>query len=291
MVALALMMESRWIRSPHHRWLFRRIAIRRQSEALKSPEMGRRPHLQCGRRVVAPVERYLDGEEDPLRRRPLSNSNVVFDSDSNATVLALRTRNLRQSLLSCYGLVGAPITRKRSTSLRRHAVASSNPSLPLWFGLLQEQGREATGLTPSFLIGADMSASKMALDADTAYYKLCALLESFCAAPAGYHVVISPCSVHGQPIAALYEPEERKPDCETVLDHGGNATALYADRNYFAAKRTTLELLTAGLWRIFEEPLTAGEYSYRNERYCALDDTEGQFISRVRKRLDMPADQ
>ena len=136
-----------------------------------------------------------------------------------------------------------------------------------------------------------MSASKTAQDADTVYYKFCALLESFCTAPAGYHVVISPCSVHGQPIAALYEPEEKKPDCETVLDHGGNATALYADRNYFAAKRTTLESLTAGLWRIFEEPLTAGEYSFRNEKYCALDETESQFISRVRERLDAPEDQ
>jgi hypothetical protein len=172
--------------------------------------------------------------------------------------------------------------------LQQDSRPAATPCLPLWFALLEEKGKTATGLTPSYLIGAQLHEFSTALDADTAYRELCSLLEAFSAAPQGYHVVISRCTAHGQPIAALYRTKTGRPPGEAVLDHHGTVTTLHADRGYFATKHTTLNSLAAGLWRIFQGPLTAGEYSYRDKTYCALDDSEGTAISRVKKRLAPP---
>ncbi len=62
---------------------------------------------------------------------------------------------------------------------------SANPTRPLWFYLLEEQGKEAWGLTPSYLIGAELPNRDTTLDADAAYARLCSLLESFSSAPRG----------------------------------------------------------------------------------------------------------
>jgi hypothetical protein len=170
-------------------------------------------------------------------------------------------------------------------TLQQDSRPPATPSLPLCLALLEEKGKTATGLTPSYLIGAQLHDLSTVLDADTAYRELCSLLEAFSAAPQGYHVVISRCTVHGQPIAALYRMKAGRPFGEAILDHHGTATPLHADRGYFATKQTTLNSLTAGLWRSFQGPLTAAEYSYRDKTYCAFDDTEQIAISRVKERL------
>lgn len=170
-------------------------------------------------------------------------------------------------------------------SLQQNSRPAAGPSVPLWFALLEEQGKAATGLTPSYLIGARLHECNTMMDADSAYRELCSLPEAFSAAPHGYHVVISRCTVHDQPIAALYRMKAGQTAGEAVLDHHGTATTLHADRGYFATKQTTLNTLTAGLWGIFQGPLTAGEYSYRDKMYCAFNDTERIAISRMKERL------
>jgi hypothetical protein len=122
------------------------------------------------------------------------------------------------------------------------------------------------------------------LDANIAFRELCSILEAFSAAPEGYHVAISRCTVHGQPIAALYRKKAGLPATEAVVDHHGSATTLHADREYFATKQTTLNSLADGLWKVFQGPLTAGEYSYRDKTYCAFNDTEWIAISRMKER-------
>ena len=161
-----------------------------------------------------------------------------------------------------------------------------NSSRPLWFYLLEEQGKHAWGLTPSYLIGAEMQNPETLLDVGAAYGKLCSLLESFSTAPEGYLVVISPCNIHGQPIAGLYALDEAKPDCEAVINHRGKHTTLYADRGYFAAEKRTFDSLTTVLWKIFESHLTAGEYSYGAKGYSAFSNADRQSIARSKERLE-----
>lgn len=165
-------------------------------------------------------------------------------------------------------------------------AAMNDHTLPYWFSLLkyqQELGR--TGLTPSFLIGAKrLSLQPSSMEGDTAYRELQSLLVAFRdAAPHPHHVVISKCTIHGQPIAALYLLNPQRAACEPVVDHRGGKTLLSADHRYFDSKRRNVESLVEGWWKIFESALTRGEFSFRDEAYAAFNDKDRDFITNAHK--------
>jgi len=113
-----------------------------------------------------------------------------------------------------------------------------------------------------------------------AYRELQSLVISFGeATPKPYRVVVSKCTVHGQPIAALYGLDQALPGSEAVTAHGREWGQLYADRGYFANKKRNVESLTDGLWKVFGPWLVRGDYSFRANAYRQFSSDELTFIA------------
>jgi hypothetical protein len=173
-------------------------------------------------------------------------------------------------------------------------VTDLSSHCPLWLKLLSAQrARGLTGLTPSFLVGVSQR-DYAAVPADSVFVELASLLGSLNVAKSGNcHVVITPCSVHGQPIASLYRPEEEKPICEYVSDHKGKTGVLFASARYFDSKRRSIDSLARGLAKIFGAQMSLGEYSFSLEsnEYQAFSAQDLAFIARAQashKRSSRP---
>lgn len=146
--------------------------------------------------------------------------------------------------------------------------------------LLRAQKRRGKfGLTPSFLLGALRTPIGDIRDIERSRTEFVSLMRSMTASVGEELIRIAECPRLGQPVAAaLLGPASPSFGVRVSLPAQVTST-LYVWTQYCDGK-DDLDSVSASLWRIFEAPVCAGNFSFSTKLNCyqAFDGADLKFI-------------
>jgi hypothetical protein len=163
--------------------------------------------------------------------------------------------------------------------------ASCEGTDPLWFRLLLEQRKKATGLTIPFLVGATRpSAHAPLMDDDAAFRCLaCLLTEMRDSTPNPYRVRISRCTTLHEPIAAVYGDTEQMVADEAIARPAGGRPALHVEDRYCPNRERGLDSVLSYFWEECRQALIHGGYSFNDNAYGPFTSGELDLIASAKR--------
>lgn len=150
---------------------------------------------------------------------------------------------------------------------------------PLWFRILEaHRGRNGSGLTASFLIGAlrtlDDRQDALPATIDDLWDLLGSMGDD---TPDGSKVRIYRCrGLNNLPTVSLAEHPGGLG--HAVLARDGTPSQLHAWDDIFSGEDHTMESLLKSLWDVYGEALSAGKFSYEYGGFRPFKDEEITFI-------------